>query len=227
MTMLQPSDLREFVQYVITAVNANPDLREPLLRALLTEDFLQMPVRLARLDDVPERLARLDDVPERLARVEDDVKTLKDDMGQVKGMSLEGDFSHRASSILNREFGLVRNRVMLGKTGALPDNAEYFMEQVEDAQEQQVITAEQAQRLLATDVIVRCRRLGETGTTWVAIEVAARVDENDVNRVIRSADALRTLFGEEVLPVVVGERIDPPDADRAERAGVKFIKFPA
>ena len=50
MTTLQLPEPREFIQYVITAVEANPDLREPLLRALLTEEFLQMPVRVARIE---------------------------------------------------------------------------------------------------------------------------------------------------------------------------------
>ena len=50
MTALQLPEPREFIQYVIAAVEANPDLREPLLRALLTEEFLQMPVRVARIE---------------------------------------------------------------------------------------------------------------------------------------------------------------------------------
>ena len=225
MTMLQPSDLREFVQYVITAVNANPDLREPLLRALLTEEFLQMPVRLARLDDVPERLARLDDVPERLARVEDDVKTMKDDMGRVKGIVLETKFAHRASSLLNREFGFLRNRVVHGATGVFQRYGEEFLDAVADARDNGLITPDQTQRLLDTDVIVQCRRSGDTEPTWVAVEIASRIDEDDINRALRSAEALRVVFGEESLPVVAGERIDPPDAERARQSGVTVISI--
>ena len=218
MTAQQISDPREFVQYVIAAIDANPDLREPLLRALLTEEFLQVPTRLdnvserldnvsERLDNVSERLddvsgrlddvsgrlddvsGRLDDVSGRLARVEDDVKTLKDDMGRVKGLVLEKDFADRATSWLNREFGFFRNRVVHGATGVFPQHREEFLDAVADAQSNGLITPEQTQRLSDTDLIVQCRRSGDTEPTWVAVEIAARIDEDDINRALRSAEA--------------------------------------
>ncbi len=261
MTAQQISDPREFVQYVIAAIDANPDLREPLLRALLTEEFLQVPTRLdnvsGRLDDVSERLddvserlddvsgrlddvsgrlddvsgrlddvsGRLDDVSGRLARVEDDVKTLKDDMGRVKGLVLEKDFADRATSWLNREFGFFRNRVVHGATGVFPQHREEFLDAVADAQSNGLITPEQTQRLSDTDLIVQCRRFGDTEPTWVAVEIAARIDEDDINRALRSAEALRVVFGEESLPVVAGERIDPPDVERARQSGVTVISI--
>ncbi len=231
--MLPPSDLREFVQYVITAVNANPDLREPLLRALLTEEFLQMPARLGvvsgRVDVVTERL---DDVSERLARVEDDVctlkddvKTLKDDMGSVKGMVLEQDFAHRASSWLNREFGFLRNRVVHGKAGVFQRYGEEFLDAVADAQDDGLLTPEQTQRLFDTDIIVQCRRSGDAEPTWVAVEIAARIDEDDISRALRSAEALRILFSEAALPVVAGERIDASDVERARQSAVTVVSL--
>ena len=203
MTVPTSSDLREFVQYVITAVDANPDLREPLLRALLTEEFLQMPVRLAR--------------------VEGDIKTLKDDMGSVKGMVLEQDFAHRASSWLNREFGFLRNRVVHGKAGVFQRYGEEFLDAVADARDDGLITPEQVQRLLDTDVIVQCRRSGDAEPTWVAVEIAARIDADDINRALRSAEALQTLFNAPSLPVVAGERIDAPDVERARQSAVTVI----
>ena len=240
MTAQQLSDPREFVQYVIAAIDANPDLREPLLRALLTEEFLQVPTRLddvsgrlddvsGRLDDVSGRLdnvsGRLDNVSGRLARVEDDVKTLKDDMGRVKGLVLEKDFADRATSWLNREFGFFRNRVVHGATGVFPQHREEFLDAVADAQGNGLITSEQVQRLSDTDLIVQCRRSGDTELTWVAVEIAARIDEDDINRALRSAEALRVVFGEASLPVVAGERIDPPDAARAQQSGVAYISL--
>ena len=240
MAMQQLSDPREFVQYVISAIDANPDLREPLLRALLTEEFLQMPARLdvvtERLDDVTGRLdivterldvvtGRLDDMSERLVRVEDDVKTLKDDMGNVKGKVLEQDFAHRASSWLNREFGFLRNRVVHGKAGVFQRYGEEFLDALADSRDDGLITSEQAQRLLDTDVIVQCRRSGDAERTWVAVEIAARIDEDDINRALRSAEALQTLFNEPALPVVAGERVDAPDVERARRSAVTVISL--
>ena len=198
-----PSDSREFVQYVIAAVNANPDLREPLLRALLTEEFLEM--------------------PGRLARIEEDVNTLKNDVGRLRGKAHETDFARTATSLLNSEFGFRRIRVVQGNVIALPRYAEEFHEKALEATDDGLITDEQLRRIFATDVIAHCRRPGETEPTWVAVEVAARVDADDINRALLSAQALRLAFGEDALPVIAGERIDPPDAARLEQAGVAFI----
>ena len=198
-----PSDPREFLEYVIAAVDANPDLRGPLLRALLTDEFLEMPVRLGR--------------------VEDDVKSLKDDVGWLRGKAYETDVSRTATSLLNREFGFRRARVVLGNVIAMPRYAEDFHEKVAAAADDGLITNEQFQRIFATDVIVHCRRSPEAEPTWVAMEVTARVDADDIHRARRSAEALRNVFGEEALPVVVGERIDPPYATLARESGVTCI----
>ena len=198
-----PSDPREFLQYVIAAVDANPDLRGPLLRALLTDEFLEVPVRLSRVED-------------RLGRVEDDV-------GWLRGKAYETDVSRTATSLLNREFGFRRARVVLGNVIAMPRYAEDFHEKIAAAADEGVITDEQFQRIFATDVIAHCRRTGEAEPTWVAMEVTARVDADGIHRARRSAVALQTVFGEEALPVVVGERIDPPYATLAQESGVTCI----
>lgn len=191
-----PSDPREFLQYVIAAVDANPDLRGPLLRALLTDEFLEVPVRLSRVED---------------------------DLGWLRGKAYETDLSRTATSLLNREFGFRRVRVVLGNVIAMPRYAEDFHEKVAAAADDGLITDEQFQRIFATDVIVHCRRSGEAEPTWVAMEVTARVDADDIHRARRSAEALRNVFGEEALPVVVGERIDPPYATLARESGVTCI----
>ena len=247
-----PSDAREFLQYVIAAVDANPDLRGPLLRALLTDEFLEVPVRMTRVEDrlghvedrldhvedrlghVEDRLGRVEDrlgnvedrlghVEDRLGHVEDDVKDLKDDVGWLRGKAYETDVSRTATSLLNREFGFRRARVVLGNVVAMPRHAEDFHETVAAAVDDGLITDEQFQRIFATDVIVHCRRSPEAEPTWVAVEVTARVDADDIHRARRSAEALRTVFGEESLPVVVGERIDPPYATLAQESGVTCI----
>ena len=207
-----PSDPREFLQYVIAAVDANPDLREPLLRVLLTDEFLEMPVRLGRVEDGVKAL-------------EYSVKTLEDDVGWLRGKAYETDVSRTATSLLNREFGFRRTRVVLGNVIAMPRYAEDFHETVAAAADDGLITDEQFQRIFATDVIVHCRRSREAEPVWVAMEVTARVDADDIHRAQRSAVALQTVFGEEALPVVVGERIDPPYATLARESGVTCINL--
>ena len=226
-----PSDAREFLQYVIAAVDANPDLRGPLLRALLTDEFLEVPVRLSRVEDrlagAEDRLTgvevRLAGVEDRLTGVEVRLGRVEDDVGWLRGKAYETDLSRTATSLLNREFGFRRARVVLGNVIAMPRYAEDFHEKVAAAVDDGLITDEQFQRIFATDVIVHCRRSPEAEPTWVAMEVTARVDADDIHRARHSAEALQTVFGEEALPVVVGERIDPPYATLARESGVTCI----
>ena len=232
MVTQQQIDPRGLVARIIAELDANPPARELLLRALLTEEFLGMPARLTRIEDkiLPSMQDDINTLKEDVNTLKEDVSVLKEDVsglkvdvGRLKGMALEADFAHRATSWLNREFGFLRNRVMHGKSGVFQQYGEEFADAVADSVEAGRITVEQGQRLFDTDVIVRCRRPGETEPTWVAMEVAARIDEDDIDRAERSAEALRAVFGEAALPVVAGERIDPPDVARAQAAGVDYI----
>lgn len=213
MATQQQIDPHSLVARIIAELDANPPARELLLRALLADEFLGMPARVARIED------------EILPAMQNDIDTLKSDVGRLKGMALETEVAHRATSWFNREFGFLRNRVMHGKAGVFQQYGEEFADSVADSVESGQITVAQAQRLFDTDVIVRCRRPGETEPTWVAMEVAARIDANDIDRAERSAELLRMVFGAEALPVVAGERIDPPDAARAQAAGVACISI--
>ena len=238
MTALQLPEPREFIQYVIAAVEANPDLREPLLRALLTEEFLQMPVRVARIEkDVATLTERFGTLTERFGTLTEQVGTLTeqvgtltqrtdkltDDVGWLRGKAHETDFSRTATSLLNREFGFRRTRVVHGNVVAVPRYAEEFADSVATAAEDGTITDEQLQRILATDVIVQCRHPQSSELVWVAVEVSGRVDEDDINRAVQSAQILRAVFDQEALSVVVGERIDSQDAARAQQSGAAFI----
>lgn len=210
MTALQLPEPREFIQYVIAAVEANPDLREPLLRALLTEEFLQMPVSVARIEkDVATLTERTD--------------KLTDDVAWLRGKAHETDFSRTATSLLNREFGFRRTRVVHGNVVAVPRYSEEFTDSVAEAAENGTITDEQLQRIFATDVIVQCRHPQSSELVWVAVEVSGRVDEGDINRAVQSAQILRAVFAQEALSVVVGERSDSQDAARAQQSGAAFI----
>ena len=210
MTALQLPEPREFIQYVIAAVEANPDLREPLLRALLTEEFLHMPVSVARIEkDVATLTERTD--------------KLTDDVAWLRGKAHETDFSRTATSLLNREFGFRRTRVVHGNVVAVPRYSEEFADSIAEAAENGTITDEQLQRIFATDVIVQCRHPQSSELVWVAVEVSGRVDEGDINRAVQSAQILRAVFAQEALSVVVGERIDSQDAARAQQSGAAFI----
>ena len=81
-------------------------------------------------------------------------------------------------------------------------------------------------RITATDIILHAQRRRERTPVWVAVEVAGRIDAEDVRRSQESAHTLAAVFGEEAVPVVAGYRIDTPDRNRADAAGVCYLEVP-
>ena len=79
---------------------------------------------------------------------------------------------------------------------------------------------------METDVILRAQRSRERTPLWVAIEVANRVDREDIRRSRESADALAAVFGEEAVALVAGCRIDAADRDRAAAVDVLCLEVP-
>ena len=58
------------------------------------------------------------------------------------------------------------------------------------------------------------------------MEVANRIDAEDIRRSRESADTLAAVFGEEAVALVAGHRIDAADRDRAATAEVRCLEFP-
>ena len=247
---LQPTDAPDtesIVRRIIAELDANPGAREPLLRALLTEEFLLMPARLTRVEEIVVEIQ--DDmagVKGTMGTVQGDVKTLQatmvtvqgdvktlqgtmetvqNEVARLRGGELETQFAHRATSILNRMFGFLRCRVVHGRVGSGTHIANQFSDQIADARENGLITERQVRRIYDTDVIARCLHPSDSATVWVAVEVAARLDSADIDRAAQSAAALRQAFGQDVLAVAAGERIDPPDRARAAQAGVTLFQM--
>ena len=116
---------------------------------------------------------------------------------------------------------LRRARIIQSAVHQAPDD---FSEAIAVAADDGRITYPQEQRVIATDIILRAQRRRDRTPVWVAIEVANRLDADDVSRSRTSADTLAAVFGEEAVPLVAGYRIDPADRKRAAAAGVQYLK---
>ena len=138
-------------------------------------------------------------------------------------MTLEAELSHRIGAWLLRDFGFVRVRVVRGYFGASEQLAMAFSNRIDDARERKDITSADYVGIFGAGVIARCRRSRDSQPVWVVVEVAAHIDEEIIKRAAQSAATLEVVFGEEGLPVVAGERIEPLHAARARQIGVAYI----
>ena len=240
MTTTTPTqDSETLVNRIIAELRADPAAQSMLLKAMLTGEFLGIPVRLdgieetlksiqasisaieTRLDRLEEGQQRteerLDRTEERLDRIETTVNRLDGAVGNLSGSDFEFKLSRRIRSIFTQRFELRRPRIILS---ARHDMSDEFSDKLEDAVEQNLISDSQRQRIDRTDIIIRAQRKSDRVWIWIAVEASISIHRDDIDRARQSALALTAAFGEPAVPVAVGQRIDPPETQHAQTANV-------
>ena len=282
------TDSETLVNRIIAELRADPAAQDMLLKALLTGEFLGIPVRLegieetlrsiqasigaieTRLDRLEEGQRRLEEgqqrtegrldrleagqqrTEERLDRIEDrqqrteerldrlettvdridntvnrldatvtrldaTVNRLDGTVGNLSGSDFEYKLSKSIRSILSQRLDLRRPRIILS---ARHDMSDEFYAQLEDAVEQNLISAAQSERIERTDIIIRAQRKSDRAWIWIAVEASVSIHRDDIARARQSAAALAAVFAEPALPVAVGQRIAPPETQHAQAAAV-------
>ncbi len=180
----------------------------------------------ARVDDLAERLeqltARVDDLAERLERVEEQilqltarvddltiqvsvlvrtVQRMADDLGRLKGWGLEERARRKAHALFRR---VIRRPRLVSE--------ERFAQLVDDAQDQGILSPEEADRLIEADVVVTGQRPEDRSEVYLIAEVSWGIGVEDVQRA-RERAALARRIGLPAVATVVGTWVTP-DAER-------------
>ena len=217
-------DPESLVARIIAELQANPEAQRLLLRALLTNEFLGMPARLDRIEkDIAELKTDVAKLKTDVAELKTDVAKLKTDVGTLKGSDLEMKVHRRIQPLLSQHLELRRVRIIQSAVHQAPED---FTELVATAADEGRISVSQEHRIIATDVILCGQRRRDRAPVWVAVEVANRIDADDIVRSRTSADTLAAVLGEEAVPLVAGKRIDAADRKRAAAAGVRYLEVP-
>ena len=224
-------DPQSLVARIITELQASPEAQRLLLRALLTNEFLGMPARLDHIEkdvaelkiDVAQLKTDVAELKTEVRQLKTDVHQLKTDVGYLKGSDLEMKVHRRIVPLVSQNMELRRVRVI---RSALQQSTAEFDEPLAQAADDGRIGAEQELRILATDLILHGERRGDRRPLWIAVEVANRIDAEDIGRSRESAVTLADVFGEDAVGIVAGYRIDAADRDRAATAGVRCLDVP-
>ena len=218
-------DPESLVARIIAELEANPAAQQMLLRAMLTGEFLGMPVRLNAIErDVAEIKRDLADLHGRVSTLERDVAEIKIDVAALKGDSLEVRMHKWIRAFVSQKLGLRRPDIV---HGAVTHTDRELQEAVYEAVDADRITVGQEVRVFATDLILRAQRRYDRATVWVAIEASNTVDRRDVERARESAEALHAIFAEEATAAVMGHVIPSPHRELADASGVEvFIVDP-
>ena len=207
-------DPESLVARIIAELQADPDAQALLLRALLTNEFLGMPIRLERIEaDVAELKSDVAELKTRMTSVEIDLAVLKGDMLEVK-------LHRRIRPLLSQRLGLRRARIL---QSPLQDTHPELFEPVEEALDTGGIDDRQETRINATDLIVQAQRKADRAPVWVAVEVSNAIGQRDLERARQAAEALSAVFLQDTLAVVVGYRIQPQDQRRGDEARVQTL----
>ena len=118
-------------------------------------------------------------------------------------------------------WNLGRHRILLGAFhGIDPD----FMGDLIEALDEKRVSEEEYERICNTDIIIKAIALnGAKEEVWVALEVSATVNDDDIERAAKSAELLQRIQERRALALVAGYNIGDPQVQQAEQAGVEVL----
>ncbi len=229
----------ETVEDIIRALQEHPEWREPLLDALLSDQYRQLPSRTDRLEEALARLAeesaKTDQALRELSvslqrsREENDrafkemrentqlmkeetdrvIDRLQRDTAELKGYHLEEYYRHHATAILGRYFRSLK----------VVDKGDYLQK----LHEQSPMTDEEWRQLVSADLFLRGRHQPSGAEYLTVWEISWKIDRSDVQRAIQRAELLRR-WEANTLPVVAGKNITQGARRMAQQSGVLVVQ---
>ena len=239
---MYPQRYQEFLDFL----DSNPEYLHDMRVRLLTPDLIALPEQFAQmvatLAELTERFTafaeatgqRLTGIEQDLATLKEDVATIKEDVGTLKsdvatlktstGTLVRSDLERTAREIIlniaRDELGLTKGRILVARG---KDTAPAFLESIEGAEEDGLITEKQEGDVLFADIIIRARRTHNKEYVHAVFEVSRTIRNNDIERAAERAAAVTAATGQETIAAVIGERIQPPQQALAEQTGVRVI----
>jgi vacuolar-type H+-ATPase subunit I/STV1 len=237
---------------IIRQLRADPALADELRAALLSQDFLELPERIGRLEErvakLDERIGRLEErvakLDERIGRLEERVAKLDERIGRLEERvaKLDERLAKLELQVAEMEARLTRRlervehdtaalKGMLFEARLREDPRHYLSKLARRA----VLAAPEdfdlsaldevdADYLRDIDAVVRGQQPGTGQDVMLAVEVSWAAHQDDLDKVARRARLLARASGELVLPVVVSH--DPPAQvviDHAQAAGIALV----
>lgn len=149
-----------------------------------------------------------------------DMKVVKDDVANLKGSDMERRAQDNILNIAKDELGLTRGRVLMSCVREVDPQ---LLADAERAEAQGLVTEEEVDNLLVTDIIIRARRISDKQYVYATIEVSRTIHDHDINRAYHRARTLAAITGAEVIAVAMGGIIQPHQQALADAQGVLIV----
>ncbi len=214
MTTQEGTPPDSLVARMIGELNANPEARTLLLRALLTDDFLLLPAKVDRLMELPakvdklqEDLSMLMELPTKVDRLQEEVRQVTTDLASIRG-------SH-ARDVAQRAVRRIARIVNCRLQEQLNDDDLYDFTANNDTTG---ITPEDLKSFENADIVLRASHRDSGEIHYIAVEASFTGGEDDTRRALRNARYLTRFTGQPAHAVVAALRLTP-EAEAAIRHG--------
>ena len=149
------------------------------------------------------------------------LQNLENWVHSLRGSDLEKTAPHRIRSHLYTKMKLQDSSILLS---LLHEVNRTLMSALQKAGNSGQLTQEECSRVFNTDLIMKAFT-ADGKEVWVAFEISALIEDNDIERALESADILRRLMGIQAVAAVGGYTISDPQAERAKNSGVEVFIF--
>ena len=222
--MTTTEDPESLVNRIIAELEARPEVKPMLLRALLTDEFLLLPAKVDRLmDDVSELKAgqaRLEERQDRLeagqARLEAGQQRMSGELSNLTGSQYQRHVAEIGKRLVRREMGVHDARLLHADLAF----GERMAIQISDAAEAAGrITVAESDEVILSDIILA--GVDEASQqVQVLLEVSLTVQQHDIERAEARARILEKATGIRTLAGVVRENIPEEERTWAQGRGV-------
>ena len=232
--MTTTEDPESLINRIIAELEARPEVKPALLRALLTDEFLLLPAKVDRLmeliptveklqqdvSELKEGQARLEERQDRLeagqARLEAGQQRMSGELSNLTGSQYQRHVTEIGERLVRREMG-VHNARRLHADLAFGERMATKI--ANDAAAEERITDDEADELVLSDIIFA--GVDEASQpVQVLLEVSLTVQQHDIERAEARARILEKATGIRTLAGVVGETVPEEERIRAQGRGV-------
>ena len=225
------------VARIVAELEHNPDARTLLLRTLLTDDLLELP---ARVDRIEERLlALIEQVAENGRLIAENSRLIAENGRQIDALiqkvaTMDGNLSNLMGDMAERKVH-ANIRSILSQHSQVPFRVRKILKNVfididgqlsealYDAADDGLIDDAARIGAFAADIILGCGRRGERENIYFVAEVSRTINNDDIARAYERARTIGVATGAETMAAAIGGCVAPPQTRLADELGVHVL----
>jgi hypothetical protein len=225
---MYPPQYQDFLDFL----DGNPEYLHDIRVRLLSPEFIALPEQFAQLVGIVTELStsfqafatatdrRLEALETHAADTNRRLTSLETNVSSLNGSDLERRARESILNIAKDELNLTRGRILLARGR---DTAAELLESITSAEENGLITEQQADNVLVADIIIRARRTDDKRYIHAVFEVSRTIRLGDIQRVHDRAATIAAVTDEPTIAAVIGQVIRPPQQEQAGTMGVQVL----